>query len=821
MHPIYSSITKRTRRSLTLICCFSVISACGGGGGGGSNGGGTSTPTPDTTAPTITLTGDNTVEHEAATTFSDPGASANDNVDGNITTNISVTGSVDASTIGSYTLTYSVSDAAGNAASQVTRTVNVVDTTPPTISVTGAVAMTIEVGDDYMDAGASATDTLDGDLSGNIVASGSVDNTIPGVYTITYNVSDATGNAASAAMRMVTVEDTTLPVISLIGDEIVNLERGADYDDAGATASDNLDGDISQNIIVTGTIDTNIEGRQDLDFDVADSSGNNATTVTRIIIVDDTTPPTIVGISPMENIDDAPLDATIEVTFSEEINSGSVNGQNMTVTDQNGDNIVGRLDLDASLRTVIYTPNEPLMANTDYTVVVASAFADQAGNAVSEGRTWTFTTRVLPDLPEQLSITGSATKDPSVAVNPAGDAVAAWLQGDNVWVNRFVSGDRWQGAEIVSENGDFPIGENPLVAISDNGDFIVAWENSTIMSFNTVLRARTYIAGSGFQNVVTIDDRDGLSPLGGLDMDSAGNAILVWEFAGNAEVDHGIYSRYYDIDNQTWNGIEPVHSVTTGFVTQPEVALNSAGKGMVVWSRNDSGLQASLFDSTLDPGVGRWGQTADIGVINPTHPNGYPEIDMNEAGKVVVAWNQQTMSNTQGDIFANWYIPATGWATATQVENLAEREARFASVAMNETDAVIAWTDYDGSQHSVYHSVLNEQNQLSTPTLVEDLTDIGAVDVTAAIDSNGLVSIVWTSNLLIESLGTRNFRILINSFAAGTTPDTSAVEVLRQASDADEAFEPEFAIDEQGNAIIVSQFQVGRTKNIQGHIFVR
>ena len=57
--------------------------------------------------------------------FTDPGATATDNVDGNLTSSIVVTGSVNTATAGIYTLNYNVSDAAGNAATQVSRTVNV------------------------------------------------------------------------------------------------------------------------------------------------------------------------------------------------------------------------------------------------------------------------------------------------------------------------------------------------------------------------------------------------------------------------------------------------------------------------------------------------------------------------------------------------------------------------------------------------------------------------------------------------------------------------------------------------------------------------
>ncbi|NAY92404.1 DUF5011 domain-containing protein [Muricauda sp. JGD-17] len=92
----------------------------------GSSGGG------DTTPPVITLNGDAVVNVNVGDSFVDPGATATDDTDGPITGDIVVGGdTVDTNTIDTYIITYNVSDAAGNAAAEVTRTVNVVDPSMP------------------------------------------------------------------------------------------------------------------------------------------------------------------------------------------------------------------------------------------------------------------------------------------------------------------------------------------------------------------------------------------------------------------------------------------------------------------------------------------------------------------------------------------------------------------------------------------------------------------------------------------------------------------------------------------------------------------
>lgn len=81
---------------------------------------------PDTTPPVITLTGSASVSIEIGSSYTDDGATALDDTDGDITASITVLNPVDTNTLGTYTVTYNVSDIAGNSALQVERTVTVV-----------------------------------------------------------------------------------------------------------------------------------------------------------------------------------------------------------------------------------------------------------------------------------------------------------------------------------------------------------------------------------------------------------------------------------------------------------------------------------------------------------------------------------------------------------------------------------------------------------------------------------------------------------------------------------------------------------------------
>ncbi|KND51630.1 MAG: hypothetical protein ABA06_00015 [Parcubacteria bacterium C7867-001] len=99
------------------------------GGGSGSGGTGSTTPSGDTTPPSVSLNGDPAISVTQGSSFTDPSATAADDTDGDLTGSISVEGSVDANTVGTYTLTYSATDAAGNTGS-ASRVVTVVAPEP-------------------------------------------------------------------------------------------------------------------------------------------------------------------------------------------------------------------------------------------------------------------------------------------------------------------------------------------------------------------------------------------------------------------------------------------------------------------------------------------------------------------------------------------------------------------------------------------------------------------------------------------------------------------------------------------------------------------
>ena len=246
----------------------------------------------DTTPPQLTLLGSSSVAHEAATPYFDSGASATDNVDGDLSNEISVVNPVNVNQPGSYVVTYSLSDQAGNEATTLSRTVVVSDSQPPVIHINGLTSITHEAATPYVELGAFAMDALDGNLT-NITIGGSVNINAVGANQLTYDLADAAGNAAIRVVRTVTVVDTTPPVITLLGSAKIRHQVNQPYLDPGVIATDTLDGNLTSVVVVGGNLDTNNAGTYNVSYNVSDQAGNSATPVNREVVIVSTPPPVI------------------------------------------------------------------------------------------------------------------------------------------------------------------------------------------------------------------------------------------------------------------------------------------------------------------------------------------------------------------------------------------------------------------------------------------------------------------------------------------------------------------------------------------------
>ncbi len=119
--------------------------------------------------------------------------------------------------VGTHLVTASAMDSAFQPGTDtVTVLVLPSDVTPPVISVLGGNSVSVVVGEVYTDAGATAADNIDGDVTGSIVVGGMPVDTsmVDTAHTVTYSVSDAADNIATATRTVNVVEAGSVLTVS-------------------------------------------------------------------------------------------------------------------------------------------------------------------------------------------------------------------------------------------------------------------------------------------------------------------------------------------------------------------------------------------------------------------------------------------------------------------------------------------------------------------------------------------------------------------------------------------------------------------------------
>ena len=195
---------------------------------------------------------------------------------------VTSTGSIDTMHLGERQITYTAEHIQDfglfkkHFVQESVRTVHVVDTQPPQITLVADPNGYTLPGRPYEEEGFSANDFCDGDLT-HLVEREEKEGAV--VYTVT----DVSGNTTQVT-RQIVYNDPIPPELVLAGGDTVTLVQGAPYVEPGYGAYDNCDGNISDKVACSGSVDTNTIGTYTLQYSVSDNYQNN-TTVTRTVHV--------------------------------------------------------------------------------------------------------------------------------------------------------------------------------------------------------------------------------------------------------------------------------------------------------------------------------------------------------------------------------------------------------------------------------------------------------------------------------------------------------------------------------------------------------
>ncbi len=342
------------------------------------------------TSPTLTLKGNDIMFVQVGEPFVDPGATAYDKIDGDISNKIVLYGGeIFTGNPGEFYLYYFVQNEAGYSETAL-RLVVVKDLTgsnPPVIKVNYSNIETI-IGISFDLEYGTAWDYEDGNITSSMVIAGdNIDFNKAGKYNVILRATDSDGNTTEKTVIVVVQDpenpkDYFAPVLDIEGPNPYYMNVGEIYEEPGYYARDNYDTDIYNKVVINSNLNSNKAGTYQITYDATDAAGNVAEQIIRTVIVSDWVAPVLtlngdpvifvnqdenyveLGATAIDN-SDGDISDLIDITNEVDTTVSGTYGVTYTITDSSGnttsiDRVVVVIDE--------YSTPEPVIALNGYSL---------------------------------------------------------------------------------------------------------------------------------------------------------------------------------------------------------------------------------------------------------------------------------------------------------------------------------------------------------------------------------------------------------------------------------------------------------------------
>lgn len=291
----------------------------------------------------------------------------------------------------------------------------------------------------------------------------------------------------------------------------------------------------------------------------------------------------------------------------------------------------------------------------------------------------------------------TTARSPSVAADPAGNAIAVWVQQDvdtreqAIWASRYEPGTGWTTAEPIDPMPSLTAGERTSIGMDDEGNAIAVWARPMVptsgVGRSELLWANRYTPGSGWATAELIKpDIETRAQGERLSVGPSGEAFVIWlqndpmRLCPAAPCQDVWAVRF---SGSSWGTPERVDNYDDDDKEGPDIAVDGSGVAHAVWSQTDPDFK-NIWANQYTPGSG-WGSPELIEPPNPD-PNedadaATPRVGVNAAGNAFVVWRQTW--EDWGSIWSNRLDPGTGWMTAELIEDIG-RSAKGPRIAVDE-----------------------------------------------------------------------------------------------------------------------------------------
>lgn len=415
----------------------------------------------------------------------------------------------------------------------------------------------------------------------------------------------------------------------------------------------------------------------------------------------------VISISPLNGASNTARDGSITVTFSHNLKATTVNAVTFTVVDEQHNPVdAGSIAVDADKAT--FQSKYKLVSDRKYIVTLASTIKGandeaMAGDYISDFIT-TSSQWSSPELVNNLA-TDDAT-NAKIVMDNHGNAVTAWWRHNDITgcyeiVMSQLNNGSWTNPEVISGNTCNVY--NPTVAMDNNGNAIIAWQDWGNLVSNCGIAMIEYRNGvwssRRFLNTQAFIPTDPPS----VAMNNNGKALIVWS------QENIIYRLEYK--NGNWGA--PAVVSTDGYAEDPLVVINDEGNSIIIWLHDDGyATHHKLFSSEFQSGI--WSDPKIISIEGYDPVNSQYKIVYDNKDNAIVVWVQE---NDQ--VFRNEY--RNGNWTGPAAVNSSGEDVLYATVAMDGLgNAIIGWQQtvnliYQAFTSELRDGVWSAPTQISTP----------------------------------------------------------------------------------------------------------
>lgn len=327
---------------------------------------------------------------------------------------------------------------------------------------------------------------------------------------------------------------------------------------------------------------------------------------------------------------------------------------------------------------------------------------DHLGNAVSIWSRYDGTNSIIQasnltfggswTAPVNISTAGGNADSPKLSMDFSGNAanaIAVWhrFNGSNFIIqsSELPSGGDWSSPSNISPSGQDAL--IPNVAVDPNGNAIAicARYNGTNFTSHSAIHFNNDSWGPSF----VVSDSNQSASDGNVAVDSSGNGMVVWtQFDGSNYVTQASYVPY----GSNWSAPQTISTVgQNSFI--PLVVLDPNGNSVAMWITFDGSNYVAQAVNTLSDGS--W--TTPVNISNPGVNVTNISLTIDTAGYVVALWDETDGVNS---VIQSGTLPFGGtWSTPTQVST-SGNFAYLPSVGVDQNgNAVAIWLQLDGSSN--------------------------------------------------------------------------------------------------------------------------